>query len=39
MELNAMLYASLDRRGFGREWMQVYVWLSPLAIHLKPQQH
>ena len=25
--------------GFGGEWIHVYVWLSPFAIHLKPSQH
>ena len=25
---------------FGREWIHVYVWLSPFAVHLKlSQQH
>ena len=24
---------------FGGEWIQVYVWLSPLAVHLKLLQH
>jgi len=24
---------------FGGEWMHVYVWLSPFAVHLKPSQH
>ena len=24
---------------FGREWIHVYVWLSPFAVHLKPSQH
>ena len=23
----------------GGEWIHVYVWLSPPAIHLKPSQH
>ena len=22
-------------RGFGGDWMHIYVWLSPFAIHLK----
>ena len=26
-------------RGFGGEWKQVYVWLSPSAVHLKIPQH
>ena len=25
--------------GFGGEWLQVYVWLSPFTIHLKLSQH
>ena len=25
--------------GFGGEWMHVYVWLSPFAVHLKLSQH
>ena len=24
---------------FGREWINVYGWLSPLAVHLKLSQH
>ena len=24
---------------FGGEWIHVFVWLSPFAIHLKPSQH
>ena len=24
---------------FGREWIYVYVWLSPLAVRLKLSQH
>ena len=24
---------------FGREWIHEYVWLSPLAVHLKLSQH
>ena len=24
---------------FGGEWIRVYVWLSPFAIHLKLSQH
>jgi len=24
---------------FGGEWIHVYVWLNPFAIHLKPSQH
>ena len=25
--------------GLGREWIHVYVWLSPFTSHLKPSQH
>ena len=25
--------------GFGGEWIHVYVWLSPFAVHQKPSQH
>ena len=24
---------------FGREWIRVYVWLSPFAVHLKLSKH
>ena len=24
---------------FGGEWIHVYVWLSPFAVHLKRSQH
>ena len=24
---------------FGGEWIPVYVWLSPFAVHVKPSQH
>ena len=24
---------------FGEEWIHVYVWLSPFAVHLKLSQH
>ena len=27
------------RREFGGEWIHVYVWLSPLSVHLKLPQH
>ena len=30
---------SLDGRGVWGEWIHVYVWLSPFAVHLKPSQH
>ena len=26
-------------RGFGGEWIHVYAWLSPFAVHLKLSQH
>ena len=25
-------------RGFGREWIHIYVWLSPFTVHLKLPQ-
>jgi len=31
----AMLCGSLDGRGVWGEWIHVYVWLSPFAVHLK----
>ena len=35
-----MLCASLDGRGgFGGEWIQVYVWLNPFPVLLRPSQH
>ena len=30
-----MLCDSLDRNEFRGEWVDVYVWLSPFAVHLK----
>ena len=36
MELCSMSCGSLDGRG---AWIHVYVWLSPLDIHLKLSQH
>ena len=39
MELYSMPCGSLDGRGFGGEWMHVYVWLSRFAIHLKQPQN
>ena len=39
MELCSMLYDSLDGRGVWGEWIRVYVWLSPLAVDLKPSQN
>ena len=33
-------YVAAWMRGeFGEEWMHVYVWLSPFAVHLKLPQH
>ena len=34
-ELCSVLFGSLVGGEFGREWMLVYVWLSPFAAHLK----
>ena len=45
MELCSLLCGQLDGRGVsGRgdrrgEWIHVYIWLSPLAVHLKLLQH
>ena len=38
---NSAQYYVAARMGgeFGREWIHVYVWLSPFAIHLKLSQH
>ena len=30
-----MICGSLDGRGFGREWMHVYIWLSPLCCSIE----
>ena len=38
-ELCSVFCASLDGRGFGEERIRVYVWLSPLPLHLKPPQY
>ena len=39
-ELCSVLDGSLDERGaWGGEWIQVYVWLSSFAIHLKLSQY
>ena len=38
-ELCLVLRASLDGRGVGREWIHVYVWLSPFTDHLRLSQH
>ena len=39
MEICSMLCASLGGGGFEREWIHVYVWLSPFTVHLKLLQH
>ena len=39
VELCSMLCGSLDGRGVGGEWIQVYVWASPFSIHLKLSQY
>ena len=31
--------AWMGEEGFGGEWIHVYVWLSPFALHLKLLQH
>ena len=37
---SAQLYlAAWMRKGFGGEWIHVYVWLNPFAVHLKLSQH
>ena len=38
-ELCSVLCGSLDGRGAWGEWMHVYVWLRPFAVHLKPSQY
>ena len=36
----AQCYMAAWLRGeFGGEWIHVYVWLSPFAVHLKLSQH
>ena len=32
---SAQCYGSLDKRGVREEWIHVYVWLSPFAVHVK----
>ena len=39
MALCSMLYASLDGRDLGGEWIHVHVGLSSLAVHLKLSPH
>ena len=37
---SAQCYVAAWMRGeFGEEWMHVYVWLRPFAVHLKVSQH
>ena len=38
---NSTQYHMATWRGeeFGEEWIYVYVWLSPFAVHLKLSQH
>ena len=38
-ELCSMSCGSLDGEEFGADWIHVYVWLSPFAVHLKLSQH
>ena len=38
-ELCSTLSGSLDRKGVWEEWIHVYVWLSPFAVHLRLSQH
>ena len=33
------LCGSLDEKECGGEWIHVYVWLHPFALHLKLSQH
>ena len=33
--LHSVLRGSVKGRGVGEEWMRVYIWLSPFAVHLK----
>lgn len=35
----SMLCGGLDGRGVWREWIHMYVWLSPFALHRKLSQH
>ena len=38
-DLYSVLCDSLDGGEFGEEWIHVYMWLSPFAVHLKLSQH
>ena len=39
MELCSMLLVAWMTGEFGGEWIRVYVWLSPFAVHLKLSLH
>jgi len=39
MELCSMLLVAWMTGEFGGEWICVYVWLSPFAVHLKLSLH
>ena len=40
IENSAQCYVAAWMGGeFGREWIHVYVWLSPFAVHPKLSQH
>ena len=39
VELCSILCGSLDGRGFGGEWIHVYVWLNSFTVHLKISGH
>ena len=39
IEFSSILYGTLDGRGHREEWLHVYVWLSPFAVHLKIPQY
>ena len=36
---SAQLCGSLDDRESGGDWVHVYVWWSPFAVHLNPLKH
>ena len=38
-KLCSMLCGNLDRKRIWGEWIHVYVWLSPFAVHMKLSQH
>ena len=39
MELCSVLCGSWHGREVEEEWIHIYVWLSPFAVHLKLSQH